>query len=87
MPHITHYNGIYFIEGSVPTIELGPSIECDLSLTIGAHLKSLNDVKQNLGAQAKEKGYNAVINFTYGQKASWLGSAGFFGKGILAKVK
>lgn len=85
----THvYNGIIFVEGPHPTATLGHNIEADLSFCFGAQLKSLRDIKNNLCEQAKHYGYNAIVNFTYGQKSRWLAidDVAFWGKGTLAKI-
>jgi hypothetical protein len=82
------HNGIVFVEGSYPAAEGGPIVECDLSFKFGAQLKSLRDVKDDLARKAKEQGYNAVLEFTYGQKTRWLAidDVAYWGKGCLANV-
>jgi len=82
------YNGIVFVEGDHPNASRGPEVKCDLSFKFGAQLKSLRDVKDNLVAQAKAGGWNAVLDFTYGQKSRWLAidDVAFWGKGCLANI-
>jgi len=82
------HNDILFIEGDHLKAIRGPHIECDLSFKIGAQLKSLRDVKDNLAKQAKSLGYNTVLDFTYGQKSRWLAidDIAFWGKGSLANL-
>jgi hypothetical protein len=82
------HNDIIFVEGSLPAVTEGPLIECDLSFKMGAQLKSLRDVKDHLAQKAKDQGYNAVLNFTYGHKSRWLAidDVAFWGKGCLANV-
>lgn len=88
MAYTTVYNGVVFIEGYHPAAELGKNIETDLSYCINEQLKSLRNVKDNLSMQAKAKGYNAVVNFTYGQKTKLFSfdNVVFWGKGTLAKI-
>jgi hypothetical protein len=88
MAYTVVYKGIVFSEGSLENAVLGERIECDLSFVIGAQLKSLRDVKDNLAGQAISKGYNSIVNFTYGQKSRWLAidDVAFWGKGCLAKI-
>ena len=82
------YDDIVFIEGNHPNANRGPLVECDLSFKFGAQLKSLRDVKDNLAKQAKTNGFNAVLDFTYGQKSRWLAidDVAFWGKGCLANI-
>jgi len=82
------YNDIVFVEGDHPNASRGPSVECDLSFKIGAQLKSLRDVKEDLVKKAKSKGYNAILDFTYGQKSRFLAidDVAFWGKGCLANI-
>ncbi|MDR2941375.1 MAG: hypothetical protein LBV17_02145 [Treponema sp.] len=88
MAYTVIYNDIIFIEGDHPKASRGPFVKCDLSFKFGAHLKSLRDVKDNLVEQAKAKGYNAILDFTYGQKSRWLAidDVAFWGKGYLANI-
>ncbi|MCL2479000.1 MAG: hypothetical protein FWF22_05820 [Treponema sp.] len=82
------YNGIVFIEGSSPNQKRGPMVKCDLSFRIGSQLKSLNDVKKILAEKAKHRGYNCIVDFTYGQKSRWLAidDIAFWGKGYLVNL-
>jgi len=88
MAYTVIYSDIVFVEGDYPNASRGSSVECDLSFKIGAQLKSLRDVKDNLVKQAKLKGYNAILDFTYGQKSRWLAidDVAFWGKGNLANI-
>jgi len=88
MAYTVIHNGIVFIEGSHPNAVHGSLVECDLSFKFGAQLKSLRDVKDNLSEQAKNQGYNCILDFIYGQKSRWLAidDVGFWGKGKLAKL-
>ncbi len=88
MPYTVVHNGIIFVEGDMQGAQRGEAIECDLSFVFGAQLKSLRDVKDNFAAQAKQKQYNAILDFTYGQKSRWLAidNVAFWGKGCLANI-
>lgn len=88
MGYTVAYKGIVFVEGPKENATLGQDIKCDLSFVLGAQLKSLRDVKDDLAAQAKAMGYNAVVNFTYGQKSRFLAidDVAFWGKGTLANI-
>ena len=88
MAYTVIYNGIVFIEGSHPTAIRGPYVECDLSFKFGAQLKSLRDVKDKLVEQARNQGYNCIMDFKYGQKSRWLAidDVAFWGKGYLANL-
>jgi hypothetical protein len=88
MAYTVIYNGIVFIEGPHPTAIRGPSVECDLSFTFGAQLKSLRDVKDKLAEQARSQGYNCITDFTYGQKHRLLANddIAFWGKGCLVNL-
>lgn len=88
MAYTTVYKGIIFVEGNLPGAQVGPAAEVDLSFVLGAQLKSIRDVKNNLVQQAMQMGYNAIVNFTYGQKSRWLAfdDVAFWGKGNFANV-
>ncbi|AEF80952.1 hypothetical protein TREAZ_1861 [Leadbettera azotonutricia ZAS-9] len=88
MAYTVIYEGIIFVEGDFPGAERGAHISCDLSFKIGAQLKSLRDVKNNLASKARSKGANAILDFTYGQKSRWLAldDIAFWGKGCLAVI-
>lgn len=88
MAYTTVYQGIVFVEGTHNSAQLGKNIETDLSFCINEQLKSLRNVKNNLCEQAKHYGYNAIVNFTYGQRFSYwsFDSVVFWGKGTLANI-
>lgn len=88
MAYTNVYEGIVFVEGVHPTAKLGQEIKVDLSFRLGAQLKSLRDVKECMCKQAKRYGFNAVVDFTYGQKSRWLAidDVAFWGKGTLATI-
>lgn len=88
MAYTTIYKGVVFIEGNHPSAVIGKNIETDLSFCINEQLKSLRNVKDNLCEQAKHYGYNAIVNFTYGQKSKFwsFDNIVFWGKGTLANI-
>jgi uncharacterized protein YbjQ (UPF0145 family) len=90
----TRYDGITFVEGLPSdferirdlTIEIGGIIE-------QAQLKSLNDVKKLMAAEARQSGGNAIVDFKYGQRSvGWLRSlwqmddVNWYGTGIIAAL-
>jgi len=88
MAYTVIYDDIVFVEGDLPNSIRGSSVECDLSFKFGAQLKSLRDVKNDLVKKAKASGYNAILDFTYGQKSRWLAidDVAFWGKGCMANI-
>ena len=81
--YISKYNDIYFAEGNVEADRIIKPVE----ILIGgcySQCKSLDDVKERLSVHAKEIGANAIINFTYGQKAKFFSLDGvvFYGSGL-----
>ena len=77
MAYTTLYNDIVFIEGNNEDANIVGNINSDLSFKIGAQLKNLNDVKQDMSIKAKALGANCILDFTYGQKSRWLFSSAF----------
>ncbi|WP_145276098.1 hypothetical protein [Tautonia plasticadhaerens] len=64
------YDGIRFIEGK-PNVSrvIGP-VRVELGgLVSSSQLMNLDDVKRTMAVRVKDRGGNAVINFTYGQKS------------------
>jgi hypothetical protein len=90
MAYTTVYEGIVFVEGDYPRASRGPEVDC--TLLGGGQLTSLDDVKHNLAQQAKQRPYNAVLNFTYGQKTGFFLSifaydgVSYWGKGCLSNL-
>jgi len=83
----TILNGLIFIETPVEGMR-GPVVSADLSFKIGAQLKNLNDVKQELAAKARALGCNCVSEFKYGQKSRWLAidDVAYFGSGVAVQL-
>ena len=67
------FDGILFVEGVVPEARYLKNISVVLN-GFGSQLKTLDDVKRQLASDARRCGANAVVHFTYGQKASWWSS-------------
>jgi hypothetical protein len=90
MAYTTVFNDIVFVEGEMQTVQIGDNIEYDAGnqTTFNKHLKSLKDVKEYFAEVAKNNDYNAIINFTYGQKSKhfMFDNITFWGKGLLANI-
>jgi hypothetical protein len=91
--YYAEFQGVYFVEGS-PTgaVSIG-SVSTELNGFFSQNqLKSLDDVKIRLCALVRERGGNAVIDFKYGQRSTFL--KGLFGmdnvmwyaSGMIARV-
>lgn len=88
MAFTTIFDEIVFIEGNFPGATRGEAIKADFTRGIGGQLKSLNDIKRNLAKKAKNSGFNAIIDFKYGQKSRFFSfdNVGFWGEGTLANI-
>ena len=84
----TIFNGIIFIETPVDEGERVAPVNVDLSFKIGAQLKNLNDVKNDLANLARNYYCNCVSEFKYGQKSRWLAidDVAFFGNGVAVRL-
>ena len=84
----TIYNGIIFIEVPVDEGEKVSLVEADLSFKIGAQLKNLNDVKNELATKVASLGCNCLSEFKYGQKSRWLAidDVAYFGSGAAVRL-
>ena len=84
----TLYNEIIFIETPVDEGRNGSYVSADLSFKIGAQLKNLNDVKNELAMAAASMNCNCICNFKYGQKSRWLAidDVAFFGDGTAVQL-
>ena len=71
MAYTTVFNDIVFVEGNNENVKIVGKVEYTYG-SVGAHFKNLSDVKNFLSQQAKSKGCNCIVDFKYGQKASWL---------------
>ncbi|HPG92397.1 MAG TPA: hypothetical protein PK675_03195 [Clostridia bacterium] len=86
MGYKTVYDKVIFIEGGDDNARILRHIKCDMSFVIGAQLKSLNDIKKKMCQEAAAYNANAVVNFTYGQRARLfaIDDVAFKGEGDLA---
>ena len=95
MLHASIYKGIVFIEGYEPTATRLGKVEYHKLFSFNAQIQTLDAVKEQLFHQTVQRGGNAVINFTYGQKSSgWFKSSLFslddnikwYGSGEAARI-
>jgi hypothetical protein len=88
MAFTTVFEGIVFVEGDYKGAVRGAKVKSNLAYNFGAQLKSLRDIKHNLAQQAKNKTYNAILDFKYGQKSKFFAfdNVGYWGEGILANI-
>ncbi len=84
----TVFDDIVFIEGGNDSAITGEAVKIDLKFRLGAQLKNLNDVKFEMVKKAKAGGYNAILNFKYGQKSRLftIDYIAFWGTGTLSKL-
>ena len=91
---VTEFDGVYFYENHPQ----GATVIEPVSVAIdgvfkNAQLCSLDDVKAKLASICREKGGNAIVNFSYGQKSAGffaslfsLDNVSWYGKGSIAIV-
>ncbi len=91
--HWTEHRSVYFVEGTPSGSKRGQAISTELNDFFAQnHLKNLDDLKDRMAQQAVASGYNAVIEFKYGQRSSfWKSIMGmdnilWFGSGVLATI-
>lgn len=70
MAYKSIYNDIIFIEGEDNRVKVKGNVSYNYG-SIGSQLRSLKEVKKSLALQAKSRGCNCIVEFKYGQKASW----------------
>lgn len=64
----TDHDGIFFTEQEIR----GPLSHGHISVEVSRQNANLFEVKKRLAAEARARGANAVMNFSYGQRAhSW----------------
>ena len=94
MDHL--FQGVLFSEGWPPKCEKirETSVTLDDQYFGGSQLKNLTDVKAELVKLVKANGGNALIEFTYGQKAVgfWasllsIDNVSWWGKGTIARQR
>lgn len=83
--HISVYKGYVFIEGDYSAADKVKEVNVELK-GIGAQLKNINDIKDELIKQAEQNNCNCIVNFKYGQKAALLAldDVKFYGSGVCA---
>ena len=84
----TLYSGVIFVETPVDGgVRIAP-VQADLSFKLGAQLKNLNNVKEDLARKAGALGCNCVSEFQYGQKSRWLAidDVAYFGGGVATRL-
>lgn len=82
MAYKTMYNDVIFIEGADNRVNVKGNVKYKFG-SFGSQLKGLDSVKDSLANQAKSQGCNCIIEFKYGQKASWfsLDDTKWYGEG------
>ncbi len=66
----SEYDGVLFCEGSLEGARVIQHIKIEIGGVFqSAQLRSLNDVKREMAAQASSRGGNAILNFRYGQRS------------------
>ncbi len=86
-------NGIAFIEGTVPLIQSMGPISTELNGFFSQNqLKTLGDLQEKMSFFVKQSGGNAVINFKYGQKSTFMKSlvgmddVFWYGSGTIVRI-
>ena len=84
----TLYRGVIFVETPVDEGTPVANVSADLSFKLGAQLKNLNNVKDELVQKAAAYGCNCVASFAYGQKSRWLAidDVAYFGNGVATRL-
>ena len=85
MAFVTLYSGVVFIEGDHPRAV--KRYVADLRVGgFGAQLRTLADLKYEMAQEARAKGCNCVVNFSYGQKSKLIAidDVAYIGSGYYA---
>ncbi len=82
---VTTYKDIVFVEGIHKKAEHIKKVDIEI-MGIGAQLRNLKDVKEQLYLKVKEAGGNCLDEFVYGQKQRlWaFDDIAFYGSGVVA---
>ena len=64
MVHFTEVNGVIFCEKKLAGDRIGP-----ISIKAPSQNSTLTELKAEMAVRAKAMGGDAIVNFTYGQKA------------------
>lgn len=85
--YISVYKDVLFIEGTHKNAEHLSKVKVEL-MGIGAQLRNLRDVKEQLYLKIKAAGGNCLDDFEYGQKQRLLAfdDVAFYGSGVVAKL-
>lgn len=91
----TEYQGILFFEDVPAGATLLEKIDTQIGGVFrSAQMASLNDIKGLMAAEARSKGGNAIVGFTYGQRSSgfWASIVSrddvrWYGSGRVAKIE
>ena len=85
MAYVTLCKGVIFIEGEHPRARKVAPADTRLG-GLGAQLKNLNDLKAGMADEARKRGCNCVVNFTYGQRTKIIAidDVAFIGGGYYA---
>ena len=87
MIYCSEYGGILFVEGPVAEATILRSIS--VKVNVLSQGRSIISVKESLAAEALRARANCVLNFEYGQKASWFLSGdkvAWYGRGDAATI-
>jgi len=69
------HEGVLFIEGTPEGTKAGPAISTELNNFFSQnHLKTLDDLKDRMAESARQTGFNAIVDFKYGQRSSFIKS-------------
>lgn len=82
--YVSIYKEVFFIEGSPPNAETLGAISVKFNFNQN---RGLDNVKDNMRQIVLSKGGNSVINFKYGQRATfWRDGVSWYGSGEIALV-
>ncbi len=92
--HVPRFEGIDFVEGYPSAYRPIGEIDVEIDgIFKSAQLRSLDDVKRLMAAEARRKGGNAIVGFEYGQRSVgfWrslfsLDDVRWYGRGMIASV-
>lgn len=91
--YYSQFDGIYFVEGSLPDAEVIREISTSINEFFGqSQLKSLDDVKRKMVNAVRALGGNAIVEFKYGQKSSFwqsllgLDDVSWYASGKIARI-
>jgi hypothetical protein len=66
------HNGVYFVEGIPRSSQVIMPISTEINeFFCQTHLKNLDHIKDKMAKEARLRGGNAIIQFTYGQRSTF----------------